>query len=129
MSIPQPVEQITQAVQTRSETKATDGITPLITPVIDLGTGDVAKLQSEDETLHRALDSAQQGNNSIYQIHRGVLYRVRKNRRGQELRKLALPKNETPGDDACACRNHEWTPGSPSNSGADYRQFLVARHD
>jgi len=92
VSIPQPVEQTTQAVQTRSETKATEGITPLITPVIDLGTGDVAKLQSEDETLHRALDSAQQGNNSIYQIHRGVLYRVRKNRRGQELRQLALTK-------------------------------------
>jgi len=32
-------------------------------------------------------------------------------------------------DDACGCRNHEWTPGSPANSGADYLQFLVTRHD
>jgi len=38
------------------------------------------------------LESAQQGNNSIYQIHRGFLYRVKKNRRGQELKQLALPK-------------------------------------
>jgi len=50
VSIPQPVEETTQAVQTRSQAKATKGLTPLITPLIDLGTEDVAKLQSEDDT-------------------------------------------------------------------------------
>ena len=83
VSIPQPVEQTTQAVQNRNQAKATKGLMPLITPLIDLGTEDVAKLQSEDETLRRALESAQQGNNSTYQIHRGFLYRTKKNRRGQ----------------------------------------------
>jgi len=92
VAIPQPVEQTTQAVQTRSQTKANKGLTPLITPLIDFETEDVAKLQSEDETLRRVLESAQQGNNSIYQIHRGFLYRIKKNRRGQELKQLALPK-------------------------------------
>ena len=76
MAIPQPLEQTTQAVQTRSQAKATKGLTPLITPLIDFGTEDVAKLQSEDETLRQVLESAQQGNNSIYQIHRGFLYRI-----------------------------------------------------
>jgi len=86
------VEQTIQAVQTRSQTKATKSLTPLVTPLIDFGTGDIAKLQYEDDTLHRALESAQQGNNSIYQIQRGFLYRIKMNRRGQELKQLALPK-------------------------------------
>ena len=38
VSTPQPVEQTTQAVQTRSQAKTTKGLTPLITPLIDLGT-------------------------------------------------------------------------------------------
>jgi len=51
VSIPQPVEQTTQAVQTRSQAKVSKGLTPLITPPIDLGT----ELQSEDETLRASI--------------------------------------------------------------------------
>jgi len=51
--IPQPVEQNTQAVQTKSQEKATKDLTPLLTPLIDSGTEDVAK--SEDETLHQVV--------------------------------------------------------------------------
>jgi len=51
--IPQPVEQTTQAVQTESQEKATKDLTPLLTPLIDSGTEDVAK--SEDETLHQVV--------------------------------------------------------------------------
>jgi len=79
-TISQPVNQTTQAVQTRSQTKNTRGLTPLITPLIDLGTEDIAKLQAEDETLRKAMESAQQGDKSIYQLHRGFLYRVKSNR-------------------------------------------------
>jgi len=92
VSIPQPIEQTTQAVKTRSQTKNTRGLTPLITPLIDLGTEDISKLQSEDETLRRAMESAQQGDQSIYQLHRGFLYRVKSNRQGKEVKQLALPK-------------------------------------
>jgi len=46
VSISPTVEQTTQAVQTRSQgKKVTMGITPIITPLIDLGTEDIAKLQ------------------------------------------------------------------------------------
>jgi len=41
VSIPQPMEQTTQAVQTRSQAKTTKGLTPLVTPLIDFGTEDV----------------------------------------------------------------------------------------
>jgi len=92
VSIPQPVEQTTQAVQTRNQAKATRGLTPLVTPLIDFGMEDVAKLQSEDETLQRALGLATQGNDSTYQIHGGFLYRVKKDRQGQESKQLALPR-------------------------------------
>jgi len=44
VSIPQSVEQTTQAVQTRNQAKNTQGLTPLVTPLMDLGTEDVAKL-------------------------------------------------------------------------------------
>ena len=47
--------QPTQAVQTRSQTRAVKGVTPPVTPIIDLGSKDVAKLQDEDETLHCTL--------------------------------------------------------------------------
>ena len=56
--------QPTQAVQTRSQATAVKGLTPLVTPIIDLGSEDVAKLQDEDETLHRALESARQTTHS-----------------------------------------------------------------
>jgi len=93
VSISPPVEQTTQAVQTRSrEKKVTKGLTPFITPLIDLGTEDIAKLQSEDDILCRAMELAQQGDDRTYQIQRGFLYRVKKNKRGQETKQLALPK-------------------------------------
>jgi len=93
VSISPHVEQTTQAVQTRSQAKkVTKGFTPLITPLIDLRTEDIAKLQSEDDTLCRARESAQQGDDPTYQIQRGFLYRVKKNKRRQETKQLALPK-------------------------------------
>jgi len=93
VSISPPVEQTTQAVQTRSQgKKVTKGLTPLITPLVDLGTEDIAKLQSEDATLCRAMKSAQQGDDPTYQIQKGFLYLVKKNKRGQETKQLALPK-------------------------------------
>ena len=93
VSISSPVEQTTQAVQTRSQAKkVTKGLTPLITPLIDLGTEDIAKLQSEDDTLCRARESAQQGDDPVYQFQRGFLYRIKRNKRGQETKQLALPK-------------------------------------
>ena len=49
MFIPQPVERTTRGVQTESQEKATKDLTPLLTPLIDSETGDVAK--SEDEKL------------------------------------------------------------------------------
>jgi len=71
VSISPPVEQTTQAVQTRSQgKKVTKGLTPLITPLVDLGTEDIAKLQSEDAILCRAMESAQQGDDPTYQIQK-----------------------------------------------------------
>ena len=94
VSISPPVEQTTQAVQTRSQAKkVTKGLTPLITPLIDLGTEDVATLQSEDDTLCRAMEAAQRGDDPKYQIQKGFLYRIKKNKRGQETKQLALPKD------------------------------------
>jgi len=49
--IPQPVERTTRAVQTESQEKANKDLTPLLTPLIDSETEDVAK--SEDEVLQR----------------------------------------------------------------------------
>ena len=49
--IPQPVEQTTRGVQTESQEKATKDLSPILTPLSDLETGDVAK--SEDEVLQQ----------------------------------------------------------------------------
>ena len=49
--IPQLVERTTRGVQTESQEKATKDLTPLLTPLIDSETRDVAK--SEDEVLQR----------------------------------------------------------------------------
>jgi len=59
---PQTPRQEVQAVQTRSQAKAkpTKELSPLITPSIDLGSEDIAKLQEEDQTLCRALEAAKQ---------------------------------------------------------------------
>jgi len=80
VSIPQPIKQTAQAVQTKNQAKSTKGLTPLVTLLIDFKTEHVTKLQSDDETLQRALELARQGNDSTYETHRGFLYRVRKDR-------------------------------------------------
>ena len=56
VSISPPVEQITQAVQTDSPEKATKDLTPILTPLNDLGTEDVAK--PENETSHQVVKCA-----------------------------------------------------------------------
>jgi len=66
VSVSPPVEQTTQAVQTRSQGKVTKGLTPLITALIDLETEDIVKLQSDDDTLCRAMKSAQKGDDPTY---------------------------------------------------------------
>jgi len=57
---PQSSQQEAQAVQTRSQTKAQSsrGLTPLVTPFIDLGSEDIATLKNKDETIRRALEAA-----------------------------------------------------------------------
>jgi len=84
--------QMTQAVQTRSQTKASKGLTPLVTPTIDLGSEDIAKLQEEDISLRRALDAARQKNDPQFQLQYNFLYRIKTNRRGQTKKQLALPE-------------------------------------
>jgi len=54
--IPQPVERTTRGVQTESQEQATKDLTPILTPLIDVGTEGVAK--SEDETLHQVVKCA-----------------------------------------------------------------------
>jgi len=49
--IPQPVERTTRAVETESQEQTTKDLTPILTPLIDSGTEDVAK--SEDEVLQQ----------------------------------------------------------------------------
>jgi len=130
VTISQPVNQTTQAVQTRSRTKNTRGLTPLITPLIDLGTEDIAKLQVEDETLRKAMESAQQGDKSIYQLHRGffVSCQVKSSRTGGE-ETGAAKKTERQSNETGTCWDYEWASGCPSHAGKDFRQFLVAWYE
>ena len=81
-----------QAVQTRSQTKAPRGLTPLVTTAIDFGTEDVARLQEEDESLRRAWDAANQKDDPRFQLIHSFLYRVKINRQNQETKQLALPE-------------------------------------
>ena len=81
-----------QAVQTRSQAKASKGMTPLVTPDIDFGTEDLVKLQAEDESLERARRLAKQKDNTEFQIRQGLIYRIRTNRDGVESKQLAVPK-------------------------------------
>ena len=64
----------------------------MITPLIDLGSKDVAKLQEEDKTLHRAMKAAKQKGDPQFQIISKFLYRVKSNRRGQIKKQLAIPE-------------------------------------
>jgi len=81
-----------QAVQTRSEVKASKGMTPLVTPDIDFGTEDLTKLQAEDESLERARELAKRKDNTEFQLRQGLVYRIRTNRDGVESKQLAVPK-------------------------------------
>jgi len=47
------------AVQTRSQLKATKGQSELVTPIVDLGSEDVATLQKEDPSLEKAVAAAE----------------------------------------------------------------------
>jgi len=91
---PQTPQQETQAVQTRSQTKAqlSKGLTPLVTPVINLGLEDVVSLQEQDETLSRALEAAKQKADPQFQIINKFLYRIKTTRRGQTKKQLAIPE-------------------------------------
>ena len=79
------------AVQTKSQVKAIKGESPLITPLIDLGSEDVTTLQEEDSTLQRAMTAAKDKSDPQFQIQRGFLYRVKMNKEGQTTKQLALP--------------------------------------
>jgi len=79
------------AVQTRSQVKATKGQSPLITPLINLRSEDVTRLQEEDSTLQRAMTAAKDKSDPQFQVHKGVLYRVKINKQGQTTKQLALP--------------------------------------
>ena len=59
---PQQTLQSTQAIQTKSQTQTSRGLTPLVTPIIDFGSENIVKLQEEDESLRRALEAAKQNN-------------------------------------------------------------------
>jgi len=84
----------TEAVPTRSQTKAqlSKGLTPLVTPVINLGSEDVVSLQKQDETLSRALEAAKQKADPQFQIINKFLYRMKTNRRGQTKKQLEIPE-------------------------------------
>jgi len=81
-----------QAVQTRSQAKASKGMTPLVTPDIDFGTEDITKLQAEDESLERARKLAKWKDNTEFQLRQGLVYRIRTNHEGVESKQLAVPK-------------------------------------
>jgi len=91
---PQTPQVETQAVQTRSRTKAqlSKGLTPLVTPVINIGSEDVVSLQEQDEILSRAIKAAKQKADPQFQIINKFLYRMKTNRRGQTKKQLAIPE-------------------------------------
>ena len=79
------------AVQTRRQVKATKGQSPLVTPLYDLGSEDIASIQEEDSTLQRAMTAAKDKSDQQFQIQRGFLYRVKVSKQGQTNKQLALP--------------------------------------
>ena len=81
------------AVQTRSQLKATKGQSELVTPIADLGSEDVASLQTEDPSLEKAMAAAKDRNDYQFQIQKGFLYRTKSNKQGQTVKQLALPSS------------------------------------
>jgi len=63
----------------------------LNTPLVDLGTEDVAALQVEDSSLQRAMTAAKDKEDPQFQIQKGFLCRVKTNKRDQTTKQLALP--------------------------------------
>ena len=80
-----------QAVQTRSQAKASGIPTPLVTPEIDIGPVDIATLQGEDDSLRRAMDTAKEKANPQFQLQHGLLYRIKTDNKSQAVKQLALP--------------------------------------
>lgn len=66
-----------QAVQTKSQTKTGGRLTPLIAPVVDFETEDLAKLQKEGKSLKKAMDAAKYKDNPQFQLQNGFLYRIK----------------------------------------------------
>jgi len=87
---PQTPQLETQAIQTRSQTKAqlSKGLTPLVTLVINLRSEDIVSLQEQNETLSR--EAAAQKTNPQFQIINKFLYRMKTNRREQTKKQLAI---------------------------------------
>ena len=105
------------AVQTRSQVKATKGQSPLITPLIDLGSEDVTTLQEEDSTLQRALTAAKDKSDPQFQIQRGFLYRMKVNKQGQTTRTACTPRWTSPTcHDTSSCRCYERSSRRPPYS-------------
>jgi len=63
---------------------------PLVTPEINFGTENLTKLQAEDESLGRATEFTEQKDNTEFQLQRGLHYRIKANRQGNERKQLAL---------------------------------------
>jgi len=64
------------AVQTRGQLKATKGQSELVTPIVDLGSEDVASLQTEDPSFEKAMAAAKDRNDYQFQIQKGFLYQT-----------------------------------------------------
>jgi len=91
---PQTPRLESQAAQTRIQTKAQlfKGLTPLVTPVINLGSENVVSLQKQNEILSRALETAKQKADPQFQIINKFLYRMKTNCRGRTKKQLAIPE-------------------------------------
>jgi len=120
----------TSAVQTRSQVKATKGQSELVTPIVDLGSEDVAILQKEDPSLEKAMAAAEDKNDYQFQIQKGFLYRTRSNKPGQSVKQLALPSSLRQRVMTLAhARVMSGHQGVSRTTERVVKSFLVARHD
>ena len=65
----------------------------MVTPIVDLGSEDVASLQNEDASLEKAMAAAKDRNDNQFQIQKRFLYRTKSNKQGQTVKQLALPSS------------------------------------
>ena len=75
----------------QTKVQTSKGMTPLVTPLIDLESENVAKLQKEDESFRRGLEFARQKTDPQYKLSNKFLYKIKTNGRGQSKKQLALP--------------------------------------